>query len=314
MPLFGHGRHDPPPPPRPVNVTVPGLSAAMQADGWHEVPGDPLHQFMDFLVGAVRTMHGSAATAPVTGTNMESGPSYSDTFRGSVQGRTVTIANMHVHMPPRWGAGAVCAVELPASVMPVIVQPRDQRHKVVHWMPEAPTGDAEFDARYRVLGAEGMAIGRALLATSGLPSETAVLAAPVRQFIMSRDDWTFYFCEATLACVAKGAYTSVGDVSRLITEVLTVVAAIPVAVMPQQVDRTVDDLVARLHHMGSPQDAMTFLQGLSPADRERLARSSTPFAAFAHARTPMDMMNILASMDVNQRMQLMAIFSRTSGR
>ena len=89
--------------------------------------------------------------------------------------------------------------------------------------------------------------------------------------------------------------------------------AFPAALMPTQIDRSVDDLAARIDKIESVEDALAFLQQLTPDDRQRLAESNTPLAAFADVRTPEEAMARLESLDVQHRMQLLAMFQRVEG-
>ena len=72
----------------------------------------------------------------------------------------------------------------------------------------------------------------------------------------------------------------------------------------------VDDLAARIDKIESVEDALAFLQRLTPDDRRRLAQSNTPLAAFADVQTPEQAMARLQSLDAQHRMQLLAIFQR----
>ena len=53
---------------------------------------------------------------------------------------------------------------------------------------------------------------------------------------------------------------------------------------------------------------MAFLQGLTPADREQLARSGSPLAALADVRTPKEAMARFRGLDQPRKMQLMMMF------
>jgi hypothetical protein len=74
----------------------------------------------------------------------------------------------------------------------------------------------------------------------------------------------------------------------------------------------VDDLVARINQLNGIEDAMAMLQHLTPTDRERLARSATPMAAFADVRTPQEAMARFQVLDPQQKMQLLAMFGRVN--
>ncbi len=94
---------------------------------------------------------------------------------------------------------------------------------------------------------------------------------------------------------------------------LGIVIAIPGTVMPSQVDYSADDLAARIRRLDDVNDAIAFLQSLTPDERDRLARSDTPLAAFADVRTPEEALARFGSLPEAQRMQLLAMFSRVDG-
>ena len=73
------------------------------------------------------------------------------------------------------------------------------------------------------------------------------------------------------------------------------------------------DLLARVQRLSSPEEVIGFLQQLSPDDRQRLAQSNTPLAAFADVPTWEQVMSRLQTLDVPQRMQLLAMFKRAKG-
>jgi hypothetical protein len=80
--------------------------------------------------------------------------------------------------------------------------------------------------------------------------------------------------------------------------------------MAQENDRPVPDLAARISRLNGVEDALARLQDLTPADREQLARSNTPLAVFADVQTPEEALARFGSLDPQQRMQLLAMFSR----
>ncbi len=84
--------------------------------------------------------------------------------------------------------------------------------------------------------------------------------------------------------------------------------------MPSDIDRSVDDLADRIEKISTIDDALTFLEQLSPDDRERLANSDTPLAAFADVTTPDEAMARLESLDMPQRLQLLGMFQRLEDR
>ncbi len=93
-------------------------------------------------------------------------------------------------------------------------------------------------------------------------------------------------------------------------EVFGIVHALPASIVPAQIDRSVDDLAARIDKISSIEDALTFLQQLTPEDRARLADSNTALAPFADVTTPEQAMARLQSLDMPQRMQLLGMFQR----
>lgn len=299
MPLFGHRGGAPGP---SAAAGVPGLAEAAVAQGWQPAGASP---FLQHLVNAVheitRAIYGVPRRGP-TGDTTVGNTVFSDAFRGSIGGRTVTVANAWTYLEPvlgniwdRSGTVAVCAVELPA-VMPIAcVQPRQFPALVPS--SELPTGNPAFDGYYRV--------------SAGLPASFMPMLSPeVQQRIMAHDDWVFWAERYWLACVSKGSFGSAEQVSQRIAEVMGIVTAIPESALPGQVDHSGDDLIARIDQLESVEDAIAFLQQLTPADRERLARSNTPLAAFADVTTPEEAIARFQSLDDQRRMQLLAMFMR----
>jgi hypothetical protein len=144
----------------------------------------------------------------------------------------------------------------------------------------------------------------------GTDNVDMVLTPDVRRRIMNRDDWAFTIREYMLAGVAKGRYESVDEVNARINETLELIGLIPETVVPHQIDRSADDIAARIDQISSIEDGMAFLQNLTPADRQRLAFSNTPLAAFADVTSPEEAMMRLATMPIPERMQLLAMFQR----
>ena len=130
---------------------------------------------------------------------------------------------------------------------------------------------------------------------------------------MAHDDWAFAGHESWLACVRRGPFQSADDVRRRLEELTATVDAFPASVVPAQIDRSADDLLARVQRLSSPEEVIGFLQQVSPDDRQRLAQSNTPLAAFADVTTWEQVMSRLQTLDVPQRMQLLAMFKRAKG-
>ena len=110
----------------------------------------------------------------------------------------------------------------------------------------------------------------------------------MQQRISTRDDWTFIAEDTTFISVCREPFATADEVSQRISDVLAIVAALPTSVAPAQVDHSADDLLARIAHIDTFEQALVFLQQLSDADRQRLAASPTPLAKFADVRTPDD--------------------------
>jgi hypothetical protein len=189
---------------------------------------------------------------------------------------------------------AVCTVELSSILTLAAVQPR---HLPEVWrFPSTPTGNPDFDQRF--------------LVGATVDVERAVLTPEVQQLIMAHDDWVFRAERYLFGCVSKGAFSSGEQVKQRINEMMSIVNAFPVSVLPDDVDHTDDDLIARVRRLTSIDDAMTFLQSLGTVDRERLAYSNTPLSASADVRTPEDARARFLALDQQQKMQLLATFMR----
>jgi len=227
---------------------------------------------------------------------------YGDSFRTSIDGRTVVVTNAVTVIEAVLSEGGraspvgVCAAELPAVVLPLCVQSR--RFQRIVNMPDVPTGNPAFDSMYRI---------------NGSPDFVRGLTPPVQQRIMARDDWVFWIESYLFACVTKGAFRSPDEAMQRVSDVLGILTAIPESVLPRQVDHSQDNLVAQISQLNSVEDAMAWLQGLSDADRQRLAQSNTPLAAFADVRTPQEAISKFESLDQQRRLQLLAIFMRVTG-
>ncbi|HEY3833609.1 MAG TPA: hypothetical protein VGO03_15040 [Acidimicrobiia bacterium] len=192
---------------------------------------------------------------------------------------------------------SIVAIEL-ATMLPIMeIQPRSfpLRSRIA----DLPTGDPLFDEKYLVMGA-----------LIGIHSVADVLTADVRRRISARDDWFFVIGEYLFGCITKGGFKTVDDVKAGIAAVTGLVGAFPSTVVPASVDRSVDDLVTRIDKINTVEDALALLESLTPDDRERLAKSDTPLAAFADVRTPDEAMERLQSLPVDKRIQVLALFQR----
>ena len=97
-------------------------------------------------------------------------------------------------------------------------------------------------------------------------------------------------------CASAGAYDTVDSVTSRVEEVLGLVGAFADAVVPQVSDPATADLIARAARIASLEEAAMFLIGLNPSERELLARSGTPLAAFAQVTTSQQAMSRLMSL------------------
>jgi hypothetical protein len=280
------------------------LAQAAFAQGWQPVGDQPFDGHLEGRVPAITScLWGMNRSVPKQ-QNYNTGTRFHDAFRGSIDGRMVTVANASTYLlppgvrrDPGFGGVGACVVELP-SVLPILcVQPR-RIHTVLGGMPAVPTGNPEFDQRFIVN------------AVAALGDARQVLTPEVQQRIMARDDWVFCAERYLLGCFSRGPFGSFDEATQRLSEVLAIVAAIPDSVLPSHVDHSQDDLIDRISRITSVEDALAFLQGLTPGERERLAQSSTPLAAFADCRTPEDAMARFQSLDQGQRMQLIAMFSQ----
>ena len=306
MPLFRH-HHDAPAPDGPgTGLPESGLPAFAAAQGWAPAGDRPFDGHLEDAAAEInRTLHGAARSL---GTVRRQGlrigaTTFRDAYRGSVAGRVVIVANAWTNIGPEvrqstgeWYGAAVCAVELPSLLPLLCVQPR--RFPPVTRIRETPAGAGPFDDLFLVAG------------TPGPVSSAQLLTPDVRQRIMARDDWVFWAERYLLGCVSQGPFRDAGQVARRVGEVLGIVAAIPAAVLPDHVDHSADDLIARAARLTSMQEGLTFLQQLTPGERDRLARSDSPLAALADVRTPQEAMARLRSLDPQRKMQVMAMFMR----
>jgi hypothetical protein len=225
---------------------------------------------------------------------------FRDAYRFDVDGRRVTIANAWTniqaeirHSPDEWRGISVCAVELSTMLLLRSVQPSSM--PALANVAPVHTGDVAFDERFRTVGA---------------PGSTDVLTDEVRARISARDDWILWFERSLLGCFGKFAFAAASEVDDRVAEVLDLVAHLPADLVPTRVDHSHDELLARVSQLRTVDDALAFLQGLSPDERAGLAASDTPLAAFADVATPDEAAARLQSLDQQQRLELFAMFSR----
>ncbi len=249
---------------------------------------------------ATRNLHGQPRSRTAFTQEVVGATTFSDVYRGNVDGRTVTIANawtdMEMDRPVEvhYRGTAVCAVEL-ATMLPIAgIEPRSK--PAVMLGQDTPTDNPAFDARYRVVGV--------------LAGAAECVTSAVQRAVMARDDWVFLAERYMFGCVAVPEFRSADEVRQRVRDVLAVVAAFPVSIVPATVDRSFDDLIARIGQLHSVDDTLAFLQNLTPQERERVAKSDTPLAAFADVRTPEEAMARLGTLDQQQKLQIFAMFAK----
>ncbi len=276
-----------------------GLAEFARANRWEargEQPFDGhLEQGVHHVTCAIYRVPTSTALSGVRVGNTI----FRDSYRTTVDGRAVIVSNGWTNIqteaqyaPDHWRGVSVCAAELPSMLLLSRVSPRDEGAAL--GVSPDPTGNAEFDQRFVV----------------SAPPDGArqVLTPAVQQQIMARDDWFFWVERYLFGCICPGAFASVDEVRERIDTVLGIIAAIPASVLPDHVDHAADDLIARISRLTSLEEAMAMLQQLTPADREQLAKSDTPLAAFADVRSPQEAMARLKTLDQSRTMQLLAMF------
>jgi hypothetical protein len=282
---------------------VPGLAALANARGWERTDALPVDQRLtDLLHRSLWTLYDRPFTRlTLGGAGVDSGTSFNNVYHATDDAQPLVVANGWANIGPtkdmrlhEMRGVAVCAVEL-TSLSPVfVVQPRSL--PPVDRYPTVLTGDADFDDRFLVAMVAGL--------------DPAALADDVRRRIATHDDWLLVGHDRWLACVSRGAFESADEVSGRVDEMLSMVAAFPTSVLPTQVDHSVDDLARRIRSLHSAEDAITFIAQLSADDRDRLARSGTPLAAFSDVASRDEAIARFGELDTAQRMQLLAMFQR----
>ena len=301
MPLFGRRRNAST---GVGHLDESGFAGEAPAHGLEPVSGAVLDEPLEDAVREIaRVLHGSE---PDPMSVVASQPNhyrmnFHDAFRADLDGRRIIVANGAITVNPGLvGTGlgtrgvAVCVVELPSILALACVQPRRYRHRVIRHLPESPTGNAAFDERFSVT------------VWPGLPP--TVLTPDMQRLLMARDDWIFRAERNQLICVTQDPFGSVDEMLHRRDDVMAIVAAIPTTVLAARVDHSEDDLIARIGQLDSVEDAIAFLQHLTPTDRERLARSDTPLASFADVTTPEEAMARFQALDPSRQMQLISMF------
>ena len=282
---------------------IAGIEQLAAARGGTPAGEQPFDEDLDRVIHRVsRVMYDAPPVEPSAVSTAYAPSHYADAWRFDVDGRAVIVANAWTPIRgtfstiahQRYGT-AICAVEIPTVLLIPAIEPKRFRRSA-HAMRPAATGDAAFDAMFRVTGTAAD-IGR-------------VLSSEVRQRMMVRDDWAFVADKYLLCCIGLGEFVTAQHVLTRVDEVLGIVAAIPADAMPATVDHSVDDLVARFSGIASLEDGMAVLASLSDEDRCHLAQSTSPLADLADVRTPQEAVARLMAMDTGRRAQLLAMFMR----
>jgi hypothetical protein len=281
---------------------VPDLAALATARGWTPAAHPPFdRRLADLVHRSTWILYDRPFTRLTQNSSGGDATVFNNAYDAPTGGRRLFVANAWTNIGPQelvrtheMKGVALCAVELTSLSPLFVVQPRPLP-PVDHY-PLVSTGDADFDRRFVV----------ALVA--GLDPNT--LTEGVRQRIGAHDDWLFVGHDSWLACVSQGAFESADEVSRRVDDLLGIVDAFSETVLPKTVDHSVDDLAHRIRQLHSPEDAITFIEQLSPADRERLAHSNTPLAAFSDVSSRDEVIARFGTLDTAQRMALLAMFKR----
>lgn len=287
----------------PEPPAVPGLAEVLQPRGWRPVSGRPFDGHLEDTVHDLsRAMYGVPRGTNTAQIGIRVGGTiFRDVFATRVTGHDVVVANAWTEIETElryatveWHGAAVCGVSLPAFVP--LDQVQSRKLSPVVFTDPTSTGDPRFEACFVTTGPP-----------SGIPE---VLTPEVRERMLARDDWSFAFERYWMGCVTKHGFQAPEEVLERVDAVLAVVAALPAALVPAQMDRSADDVAARIEGLKSIDEAMAFLQGLTDDDRRRLAASDSPLAPFADVQSPQEAMTRLHSLPQAQQMQLFGMFMR----
>jgi hypothetical protein len=282
------------------STPIAGIADAALSWGWEAVDEPFVGGTTDLIKGAVRTLHGVLRTTDPIDNRPAARLLFHDAYRGTQDGRAVTVGNAWLAIDAVVAGGrrlegcAVTAVELSTLLVIAGVEPRLRHHGIPG--PEVPTGNPAFDSAYRVVGMPGLADG--------------VVSPEMQRRISARDDWTFIAEDTTLISVCREPFATADEVSQRVSDVLAIVAALPASVAPAEVDHSADDLLQRIAHIDTLEQALAFLQQLTDADRQRLAASPTPLAKFADVRSPDEAIARMMALPELERLQVLAMFQK----
>ena len=283
---------------------IDGLTEAAISWGWEAVEKDTFDvRLVDRMHRVARVLHGAFPRPMASGSSVVNPTTLIDVYRGTVDGRSVTVGNVWVAVESVNVAGqrlygqGFCAVELTTLLVLVGIEPRS-KHQAFEGV-EIPTGDVAFDAAFRAVGLNA--------------SAAEVLTPELRQRVLAYGDWAFLAHQTTFVSIASTPFSTAEEVSRRAGEVLGVVNAIPTSIAPAQADHSLDDLLARIDGLHSIEEATAFLEQLPDTDRQRLAASPTPLARFADVRTRDDIVTRFLSLPESDRRQILAMFDKATG-
>ncbi len=292
-------------PPGADAVQVEGLGALAASRGWQRVRDEePVgSEFAGQVHRLAWILYGIPFSSDLlNATSAEHRTIYREAWAGSADGHRFLVANAWTNIGPRrlkfydHQAIAVCVVER-CNMVPLWIQPRRLPWTDRH-VAASPTGDPHFDDRCS--------------AAFPLPGTGPVLlTAEVRQRLLAHDDWAFVSMSGSLLCASTGPYVTVDSVTSRVEEVLGLIAAIAHAAVPQVSDPATADLIARVGRISSLEEAAAFVVGLNPAERDLLARSGTPLAAFAQDTTPEQAAERFMSLSLTEKMRLYAMMQIT---
>jgi hypothetical protein len=283
---------------------VPGLAGAVGGRGMRPAGEKPFDARTEGTIRRVsRTLHGLRAR-PLRPQMGIAPMFFTDVFRGTIDDREVTVANVHTPtetMDPTVAAHvhltSLVAMEM-ATILPIEgIEPR-QRESAFDG-PDVPTADPAFDERFRVAALVG--------------SGSDLLTTEIRRLIRTRDERTLACVDTTLLSIAKEPFVTSDDPLHAIDEVLAIVRALPASIVPATIDHSVDDLFVRMDNLHSVDEAIVFLGELSDDDRKRLAASPTPLARFAQVRTPDEITTLFLSLPEADRLAILAMFHKATG-
>jgi hypothetical protein len=339
MPLFGHRDNLR----RLQEFGVPGLADVAVGQGWEPVSGSPFGGLLESDVRDITlALHREAPGAAPDG-HHEAGPTeFSDAYRGLLDGRAVIVANAWTSVAGRH-ALAVCAVELTFPVTLLSVQPR--RFPITLALPETPAGDPGFDERFLVQATADLDRAVQVLLTpearqhilarddwffrAGRGLLGCIAAEPFRSVdeVSQRISAVLAIAAAMPAALVMPAPVSPGPAGQAPAGQPPAGPA-PVAGYPRypapadpdpgagspgypaQVSLSPADLIARLGHLASLDEALAMLQALTPAERTVLAGLDTPLSALAEVRTPEEATARYRTLDPQVKLRLAAMFMR----